>query len=197
MSSRIGATPPVNAGSYEVTASFAGSTDYSSASSSTVDFSISKANATINVSGYSVAYDGNSHTATGTVAGVVGESLSGLDLSGTTHTTADPYTDSWTFTDTTGNYNNASGTVSDSIAKANATINVSGYNVTYDGNAHTDTGTVTGVGGVNLSSELDLSSTTHTTAGAIRIAGASPTRPAITTTSAAASATASPMPCRR
>ena len=34
----------------------------------------------------------------------------------------------WTFTDVTGNYNNASGTTHDNIAKANATISVTGYN---------------------------------------------------------------------
>ena len=49
------------------------------------------------------------------------ESLSGLDLTGTTHTNAGDYpSDTWTFTDATGNYNDASGTVSDSIAKADA-----------------------------------------------------------------------------
>ena len=73
---------------------------------------IDKANATIVVTPYSVTYDGRAHTATGTAKGVQGESLSGLDLSGTTHTNAGDYTgDAWTFTDTTGNYNNASGTV--------------------------------------------------------------------------------------
>ncbi len=45
-----------------------------------------------------------------------------MDLSGTTHTGAGIYTDSWTFTDTTGNYNNAQGTVTDVIAKATPTI---------------------------------------------------------------------------
>jgi hypothetical protein len=47
---------------------------------------------------------------------------------GTTHTAAGSYaTDAWTFTDVTGNYNDASGTVSDSIAKANAVIVVTPY----------------------------------------------------------------------
>ena len=36
-----------------------------------------------------------------------GECLSLLDLSGTTHTNAGTYTDVVTFTDTTGNYKNA------------------------------------------------------------------------------------------
>src|SRR5205807_2187186 len=82
---------------------------------------ITKANATINVTHYSVTYNGNAHTATGSATGVNDESLSGLDLSGTTHTNADDYpTDPWTFTDSTGNYNNDSGSVHDHIDKANA-----------------------------------------------------------------------------
>src|SRR5262249_21614231 len=57
---------------------------------------------------------GASHTATGTATGVNGEDLSGnLDLTGTTHTNAGSYSDAWTFTDSTGNYNNANGSVTD------------------------------------------------------------------------------------
>src|SRR5262249_13681270 len=77
---------------------------------------INKANAVITVVGYNLIYDGNPHTATGTARGVVGEALAGLNLTGTTHTNASDYpTDPWTFTDTTGNYNNAGSTVHDSI----------------------------------------------------------------------------------
>jgi len=124
-----------------------------------------KAAATISVTPYSVTFDGNAHTATGSATGVKGESLSGLVLTGTTHTIAGDYpTDAWTFTDSTGNYNDASGTVHDSISKAAATIVVTPYDVTYDGNAHTATGTATGVKGESLSG-LDLSGTTHTNAG--------------------------------
>ena len=63
--------------------------------------------------------------------------LAGLDLSGTTHTNAGDYlADPWTFTDVTGNYNDTSGTVHDKIDKANADCSsISGYRVTYDGNA--------------------------------------------------------------
>ena len=42
-----------------------------------------------------------------------------------------------------------------------ATINVIGYNVTYDGQAHTATGTATAADGTNLSQYLDLTQTTH------------------------------------
>src|SRR5438046_4594726 len=75
------------------------------------------------------------------------------------------YTDTWTFTDSTGNYNNASNTVNDIIDKATAAIVVTPYHVTYDGNAHTATGTATGVASVDLSASLTLTGTTHTSAG--------------------------------
>ena len=131
----------------------------------TVHDVINKANATINVSPYSLTYDANPHMAVGTAIGVSGETLSGLSLTGTTHTNAGDYpTDVWAFTDTTGNYNNANGTVHDVINKANATINVTPYAVTYDATAHSATGSVTGVGKVPLSG-LSLAGTTHTNAG--------------------------------
>jgi len=45
-----------------------------------------------------------------------GATLTGLVLTGTTHTVVGTYSsDSWTFTDSAGNYNNASGTITDAI----------------------------------------------------------------------------------
>src|SRR5207247_11446238 len=41
----------------------------------------------------------------------------------------------WTCTDTTGNHNNASGTISDSIAKANATATAGSGSGPYNGSA--------------------------------------------------------------
>ena len=118
------------------------------------------------VTPYSVTYNAAAHTATGTAKGVLNESLAGLDLSGTTHTNAGDYlTDPWTFTDATGNYNNTSGTTHDHIDKANATISVTPYSVTYNGAAHTATATAAGVGGADLSASLNLTGTTHTNAG--------------------------------
>ena len=161
-------TTHINAGDYAADAwSFSGGTNYNDASGTGRDCS-KKANATITVTPYSVTYDGAAHTATGSALGVNSESLSGLDLSHTTNTNAGTYsTDYWTFTDSTGNYNNVANTaITDSIAKADATIKVTPYSVTYDGNSHTATGTATGVGGTDLSATLTLSNTMHTSAGA-------------------------------
>lgn len=164
----LAGTAHASAGTYANDAwSFAdGSGNYNNASG-TVSDSIARANAAINVTGYSVTFDGTAHTAIGTVTGVGGDDLSaGLTLSGTTHTSAGTYLgDGWTFTDTTGNYNSTNGTVDDSIARANAAINVTGYSVTFDGQSHTATGTATGVAGVDLSGGLSLAATSHVNAG--------------------------------
>jgi len=132
--------------------------------SGTATLTINKATATVTVTGYSVTYDGTEHTAEGTAEGVDGEELVGLDLSGTAETDAGSYTGTWTFTDVTGNYNDASGTVASSIAKADAVIVVTGYSVTYDGTEHTAEGTAEGVDGEELAG-LNLSGTAETDAG--------------------------------
>ena len=55
--------------------------------------------------------------------------LEWIESSGTVHTNVGTYADVWTFTDTTGNYNNASGTVVDTITPSKSkmvreTVNV-------------------------------------------------------------------------
>jgi len=156
------------AGTVYLTAAQAATANYAAPTPATTTITVNKAVATINVTPYTVTYDGNSHTATATATGVGSVNLaSELSLTGSTHTNAGSYTtDAWTFTDTTGNYTNQSGTVTDTINKAVATVVVTPYSVVYDGNPHTATGTATGVNSTNLNSELILTGTTHTAAGA-------------------------------
>ncbi len=170
----LSGTTHTNAGTYNGDSwSFTDPTgNYNNVSSTTISDTILKANANITVTPYSVIYDGNPHTAAGTATGVGTPPVNlaaDLNLSGTIHTNAGTYsTDSWSFTDPTGNYNNvASTTITDTIVKASANITVTPYNVTYNGNPQTATGAATGVGTppANLSSELNLSGTTHTNAG--------------------------------
>ena len=114
----------------------------------------------------------NSHTATYTISGVNGETgatVGTVDVSQTTHTDAGTYTaDYWTFTGA-ANYNNIGNTtITDTISKANATVVVTGYSVTYDGQPHTATVTsITGVNGETGATvgSVDVSGTTHTNAG--------------------------------
>ena len=80
------------------------------------------------------------------------------------HTNAGTYNDTWTFTDP--NYVSQTGSVTDHIAQATATIVVTPTpGLVYNGGSQvTATGTATGVGGVNLNSDLTVNST-HTNAG--------------------------------
>ena len=137
--------------------------------SGTVTDSIGQASAVIVITPYtsaSTTYDGNTHTATGTATGNGGINLSSdLTLTGATHINAGTYIDTWTFHDPTGNYHDASGTITDSIAQASAALVVTPYTVTYSGVAHTATGAATGVNNVDLSADFSLGGTTHTNVG--------------------------------
>ena len=117
------------------------------------------------LAGMMLSHDTNDHTATGSCKGVLSEDLSdGLDLGKTDHTNAGSYTDTWKYVDETGNYNDQSSTVLDSIEKANADCEVDGYSETYAGIAYTASGTCNNLNGDELAG-LDLSGTTHTNAG--------------------------------
>ena len=148
----LGANAPVNAGSYDVTANFApitGSTDYSAAPSPTVDFSITPATATVDVTAISgLAYNWNAQeTVFYSVIGVNGPFLPNGNFTDTTvHTNAGTYTDTWTFTDP--NYISQFGTVTDTIAKANPGIGVTPGTAVYNGfpqNLVSSIGAVVGV----------------------------------------------------
>ena len=96
--------------------SFAGNDDYNAAAG-TVAVTINRADATINVSGFSGVYDGAAHGASGTATGVLGENLAGLFNLGATFTNVPGDTAHWTFTGGT-NYNPASGDAAVVITKA-------------------------------------------------------------------------------
>ena len=105
----------VNAGTYYVTAHYAGDANHTPSDGAAVAIVINKANATVSVSGYTGVYDGQAHGATGSAKGVGGAVLSGLNL-GASFTNVPGGTAHWTFTDATGNYNNASGDVAITIS---------------------------------------------------------------------------------
>jgi hypothetical protein len=84
---------------------------------------IEKATPSCEVTGYSLEYDREAHTASGICTGVLDEELAGLDLSGTSHSDVGTYAgDLWSFTDVTGNYNDQNGSVDDEITKRFVTV---------------------------------------------------------------------------
>ncbi|HJQ30040.1 MAG TPA: PxKF domain-containing protein, partial [Rubrobacter sp.] len=124
--------------------SFAGNGNYN-ADSGSVAIDISKANATIDVQGYTGVYDGNAHGASGSATGVKGEDLSNLLDLGASFTNFPGDTANWSFAGN-GNYNADSGSVLISISKATPSINITWSNSTYDGNANAASASVSGVG---------------------------------------------------
>ena len=115
----------INAGSYPagVAANFAGGAPFL-ASSATNELTVNKADATVNVTGYTGVYDGNPHGASGTATGVNGEDLSALLDFGAAYTNVPGGTAHWTFNagGANVNYNGAAGDVAIVITQADSTL---------------------------------------------------------------------------
>ena len=120
---------------------FTGGTNYNDQSGDAA-IAITKADATVSVSGYTGVYDGNAHGATGTAKGVGGVDLAGLDL-GAKFTNVPGGTAHWTFTGGT-NYNDQAGDVAIAIIKATAKVTANDKNRTYGAANPTFDAAVTG-----------------------------------------------------
>src|SRR6185503_18136823 len=136
---------------------FTGGTNYNDQNGD-ANIVISKANATVTVTGYTGVYDGNAHGATGSASGVSSVDLSASLNLGATFTDVPGGTAHWTFSGGT-NYNDQSGDAAIVINKADATVSVSGYTGVYDAAAHGATGTATGVGTDGTLTGLNLGAT--------------------------------------
>jgi hypothetical protein len=121
------------------------------------DLTITRADPTCSIDGYTGVFDRNPHGASGSCTGVNGEVLAGLDL-GASFSDVPGGAANWVFTDVTGNYKDASGTAEIVINKAEASCSVIGFTGVYDGNPYGATGTCSGIGGENPGS-LDLGET--------------------------------------
>ncbi len=106
---------------------------------------ISRAEPICVIDGYNGVYDGNPHGATGTCSGVFSEPLEGLDLGGS-YTEAPGGTVNWSFSDVTGNYTDANGSVEIVIDLAEALCDILGYSGVYDADYHGATGICSGIG---------------------------------------------------
>ncbi len=93
-------TTHTNAGTYTTDSwSFSGGINYKDIPSTTITDTITKANATVVVIPYDVAFDGSPHTAASTITGVgkdTGATGSSITLN-TTHTLPGTYVDTWSF----------------------------------------------------------------------------------------------------
>ena len=67
-------------------------------------FVITFANASCTITPYTVQFDGYPHFASGFCTGIGGESLEDPDLSNTVHTEIGIYSDTWSFSDSSGIY---------------------------------------------------------------------------------------------
>jgi hypothetical protein len=125
---------PVNAGTYTVVASFAGSADYTSGSAQTT-FTISKATPTVSVTGGTFSYTGSAQAASGLVTGVGGASLgtptltyyAGATATGTPLSSPPVNIDTYTVVASypgSQNYSAASATATITITKATPTFSV-------------------------------------------------------------------------
>jgi hypothetical protein len=120
---------------------------------------IGKADATIAVEGYEGKYDGAAHGATGTAKGVDGKALAGLDL-GASFTNVPGGTANWKFTDVTGNYNNASGSVAITISRAALTVVADNQSRQYSDPNPSLTGNLSGVvNGDNITAQYTTTAT--------------------------------------
>ncbi len=148
--------PPVNAGDYEVVASFAGNDTYATSNSSAL-IHIDKAMPTIEWSNpsditYGTPLSDTQLNATAmlnraSVPGAFAYSIpagTSLDAGGNQNLSV-------TFTPTdTGNLQGAAASVTINVLKAVPTVNITGGTFTYDAKEHPATGSITGVGGESL-----------------------------------------------
>jgi hypothetical protein len=153
---------PATSGTYTVVASFAGSTDYRSASNSTT-FAVGQATPTVTVTDVGGTYNGSPFTPTDSVTGVsgtpgstlegvgltlayyVGSTASGSPLSGAP-TTAGTYTVVASFAGSQ-DYISATKSTTFTIGQGTPTVAVTDGGGTYNGNPFPATDSVTGVSG--------------------------------------------------
>jgi len=142
---------PIDAGTYAVHASFAGSANYAPADASNT-LVIQRATPTVSASGGAYTYDAQPHPATVRASDIAGQPL---PLTVKYNGAAAPPVDAGTYAVEATfagslNYAAATATASITINKAVPVVSVTGGTFTYDGQLHPATATVTGVAGESL-----------------------------------------------
>ncbi|MFN7803474.1 MAG: ELWxxDGT repeat protein, partial [Planctomycetaceae bacterium] len=124
--------------------------NYSLASVGTTTASITPATATVSIVDYTGVYDGNSHTASVTITGIGGVELASDSVTGTNVMDSGMMAYASVMD---SNYEYADGAAYLTITRATANVSIVDYTGVYDGNSHTASVTITGIGGVELASD--------------------------------------------
>ena len=161
------ATPPTDAGSYSVTASFAGSTNYNPGSSSAAALTIAKAASAVTVTCPSTpqTYTGAAQTpCTARATGAGGLDVAVTPVTHTDNVNVGTASASATFAGD-ANHDGSTGTGSFTIVKAASTTTVTVADIEYSGLPQGGSATVTGVGGLSQSLAVSYSGRNGTTYG--------------------------------
>ncbi|MBI3409371.1 MAG: hypothetical protein HY040_13605 [Planctomycetes bacterium] len=145
-------TAPTLAGTYNVVAHFLGDSNYSEAFQST-SLIIQQADPTLTITDLAFTYDGQTHEATVSAAGVSGEPLGPVTVTYNGSATLPVNAGSYTVFASYGgdnNYNPATQTATLVISKADPTFNVTGGTFVYDNLVHGASASATGVNGEDL-----------------------------------------------
>jgi hypothetical protein len=145
--------PPVNAGTYQVVATYGGAANYDAASA-TGTLTIAKATIALTVAGATLTYDGQPHPAVVNATGVAGEAVGPVVV--TYNGSSAPPANGGTYAveaSFAGSVNYAAATKATTITvnPAAPTVSVTGGTFTYDGQPHPAVATATGVAGESLS----------------------------------------------
>jgi hypothetical protein len=151
-----GGSTPLHAGTYTATGSFAGNSDYTSATGS-ASITINQATPTVVVQPVTVTFDNHTHGTTAEVFGVgnadLGPATSIGYTGGSTPLHAGSYTATGSFAGN-NDYTSATGTAAVTINQATPTVTVQPLTATFDGQTHGTTGEVFGVNHVDLGAAL-------------------------------------------
>jgi hypothetical protein len=145
--------PPVNAGTYEVVATYGGAANYEAATA-TGTLTIGKATIALSVAGATLTYDGQPHPAIVSATGVTGEAIGPVvvtyDGAAAAPANGGTYAVQASFAGSV-NYAAATKAATITINPAAPTVSVTGGTFTYDGEPHPAVATATGVSGESLS----------------------------------------------
>ena len=174
-------TAPTNAASYPVVGTFTSAdTNYASGGTASGSLVINKATPSLSCTCDAVPYSGSPQVCApgGAAAGIGGATVSGAwtysyNGSSTAPTNPGSYPVVCTFTSTNPNYTSGGGAGSATfvINPATPALSISCTEVTYDGNAHTCSGSATGIGAAAVSGSFSFNPASETNASSYSVTG--------------------------